>query len=350
MKKALSVLALTLTLLLLVCAKTRAPSSANPDEVSLNAAIRGAASRMESRLEKGTKVALINFTSPSQAFSEYVLDELSSSLVNGGSIVVVDRANLEKVRQELGFNMSGAVSDSSMQEIGNMLGAQAIVTGTLSNVGDLYRVMFKVIMTESAAVSVQYPADIMNDRRVQTLLAQGGGSKAVAYGVAGEGGSSGASVTPASTEQSAPALASVAPVAAVPAVAAVPVNGTYTFWPRPQAMQAGLPAEIWIPQIIVTKEFIVIFFAGGPSGDFSDGRGRIYFNPWREANNVQLQDLDSPARFYKPVSINYHSNGGGALYSMSFNRFPAKRFKLSCNFHNEPPQVFEEIAFGEPDE
>ena len=175
---------------LLICACATKLSS-NPDEVSLNTAIRDAAARMESRLEKGTKVALINFTSPSQAFSEYVLDELSSVLVNSGHLIVVDRANLDRIRQELGFNMSGEVSDQSMQAIGQMLGAQALVTGSLTNIADLRRVMFKTIMTETAAVVVQHPADIANDRRVQALLSQGGGSRAVAYGGATGSGLSG---------------------------------------------------------------------------------------------------------------------------------------------------------------
>ena len=163
-------LALVIMLLIIGCASVKA----NPDEVSLSTAIREAAARMETRLDAGTKIALINFTSPSQAFSDYVLDELSAVLVNNGHLVVVDRANLDRIRQELGFNVSGEVSDQSMQEIGQMLGAQALVTGSLTSIADLRRVMFKVIMTETAAVAVQHPADIINDRRVQALLAQGG--------------------------------------------------------------------------------------------------------------------------------------------------------------------------------
>ena len=176
MKKLL--LAITVTLLIIGCATVKA----NPDEVSLNTAIRMAASQMETRLNAGTKIALINFTSPSQAFSDYVLDELSAVLVNNGQLVVVDRANLDRIRQELGFNVSGEVSDQSMQEIGQMLGAQALVTGSLTSIADLRRLMFKVIMTETAAVTVQHNADIINDRRVQALIAQGGGSQGVAYG------------------------------------------------------------------------------------------------------------------------------------------------------------------------
>jgi len=129
-----------------------------------------------------------------------------------------------------------------------------------------------------------------------------------------------------------------------------PKDGTYTIWPRLQATQAGLPAEIWIPQITVSGDFIIIYFASGPTGDFSDGRTGIRFNAWRNANNVELQDLDNPSRFYRPVSIRYSDNGGGTIWSMSFNRFTAVRFKLSCTLYNEQPQIFEEIILGEPDE
>ena len=79
-------LLLLVTLLLFSCAST---PKANPDEVSLSTAIRQAAALMETRLDRGTKIALVNFTSPSQAFSEYVLDELSSVLVNNSHLTVV---------------------------------------------------------------------------------------------------------------------------------------------------------------------------------------------------------------------------------------------------------------------
>jgi hypothetical protein len=60
--------------------------------------------------------------------------------------------------------------------------------------------MFKVIMTETAAVTVQHNADIINDRRVQALIAQGGGSQGVAYG--GQGNARGNSATTSGTTQS----------------------------------------------------------------------------------------------------------------------------------------------------
>jgi hypothetical protein len=330
------ILALPLFLLIMGC---KSVPAANPDEVSLNTAVRQAASLMETRLEAGTKIALINFNSPSAAFSEYVLDELSSVLVNDGVLVVVDRASLDKVRQELNFNMSGEVSDQSAQEIGKMLGAEAIVTGSLVSMGDLRRVMFKAIITQTAAVAVQHPADIINDRRVQALLASdakasaGGGSQAIAYN--GQGGGGGNTAGSGTTG---------GPAAATPAG---PANGTYTFWPRLRASNAGLPAEVYIPQIIVTGEYTVIFFSGVAEGDFSNGMRGFY-----DVKAFTLQDLNNPSKFYDIASARATDNGMGRIYSLSYKRFTSTRFKLSLKQYSsdQQPYVFEEIVLGEPDE
>jgi hypothetical protein len=40
-------------------------------------------------------VVLINVKSPSQAFSEYVLNRLESAMVSGRKLVVLDRAKLD---------------------------------------------------------------------------------------------------------------------------------------------------------------------------------------------------------------------------------------------------------------
>ena len=317
---------------------------ANPDEVSLNTAIRQAASRMETRLDAGTKIALINFTSPSQAFSDYVLDELSSVLVNNGHLIVVDRANLDKIRQELGFNVSGEVSDQSMQEIGQMLGAQALVTGSLTSIEDLRRVMFKVIMTETAAVAVQHPADIINDRRVQALLAQGGGSQGVAYGNANYGNTNSNSNSRSGTSGNT--------VTQTPAQPAGPQNGTYTFWPRLRAMKSGLAADnIFIAQITVTRDFMVIHYCRTATGPFKEGEDAYAPSGFYYPQNFILQDLNNPSRSYNPVDARNHSNGMGRILSTSFNRINSTRFKLTVGPYGEnPPFVFEEIILGEPDQ
>jgi hypothetical protein len=155
--------------LLCVLGCTAVPSSA-PKEPSLDEVLKQSAEKIEERLSAGTRVALINVRSPSDQFSEYVLTYLESILVNNGKLVVVDRSNLDRIRQELGFQLSGDVSDESASAIGKMLGAGAIITGTLINIGDSYRLTLKAINVETATIAASYPVDIANDSRVRALL------------------------------------------------------------------------------------------------------------------------------------------------------------------------------------
>jgi len=137
---------------------------------SLDELLQQSAEKIEERLATGTRVALINVSSPSVQFSEYVLTYLESIFVNNGKLVVVDRSNLDRIRQELGFQLSGEVNDESASAIGKMLGAGAIITGTLINIGDAYRLTLKAINVETATVAASHPADIANDNRVKALL------------------------------------------------------------------------------------------------------------------------------------------------------------------------------------
>ncbi|MDR1900055.1 MAG: hypothetical protein LBQ55_08615 [Treponema sp.] len=151
-------------------------ANSSPGGLAIDTAIEQAAARIEKAFNAGTEIALISVSSPSAQFSEYVLTYLESILVNNGKLAVVDRANLDKIRAEQGFQLSGDVSDESAKAIGKMLGAGAIVTGTLVNLGDAYRLTLKAINVETARVAASYPADITNSPRVQTLLAGGGGT------------------------------------------------------------------------------------------------------------------------------------------------------------------------------
>ncbi|MDR3303436.1 MAG: DUF1566 domain-containing protein [Treponema sp.] len=139
--------------------------------IKLDAALLEAAENIDARIKGGTKVAILNFGSPSNQFSEYAIDELSANLVNSQKLVIVDRREIDLIRSEVDFQYSGEVSDASMQSIGRMLGAQSIISGRLSRIGDVYRIVIRVLNVESAAVQAQYRTDIVNDSRVKALLA-----------------------------------------------------------------------------------------------------------------------------------------------------------------------------------
>jgi TolB-like protein len=138
--------------------------------MSLDEVIVQAAKDMEARLSAGAKLAVLNFTSTAEAFSDYVIEELSGALVMNRKVTVIERKSLDLVRKEMNLQLSGDVSDDSAQAIGKQLGAQAIVTGSLTNMGDAYRFRVKVINVETARIEAQFSYNLGNNRQVAFLL------------------------------------------------------------------------------------------------------------------------------------------------------------------------------------
>jgi hypothetical protein len=180
-----------------------AETNSNSPGMDLDGAIREASAQMGENLPGGTKVALVSVASSSAQLSEYVISRLEAALVNGKRLVVVDRANLDKVREEQGFQLSGEVDDDSAKSIGKLLGAGAIVTGAFTDLGDVYSLTLKAINIETATVAVSYPADIVQSKRIETLLASGGGAAGTGTKTAQAGGSA---PSVAQTVTSAPAV------------------------------------------------------------------------------------------------------------------------------------------------
>jgi len=140
---------------------------------ALDIAIAEAAARIDEHIEAGTKIALLNFNSPSDRFSAYVLDELTANLVDSRNLTIVARKEIDLIRSEFEFQYSGQVEDESMQALGRMLGAQSIVSGSLTPIGRSYRIVIRVLNVQTATVAVQYRTDIVSDDRVQALLEVG---------------------------------------------------------------------------------------------------------------------------------------------------------------------------------
>jgi hypothetical protein len=171
---------ISLIMVLMGCAISRPAeikTNSNSPGMDLDVAIRDAGAQMGENLQGGTKIALVNVASSSAQLSEYIISRLEAALVNGKKLVVVDRANLDKIREEQGFQLSGEVDDDSAKSIGKLLGAGAIITGAFADLGDVYSLTLKAINIETATVAVSYPADIARSTRIETMLASGGGAR-----------------------------------------------------------------------------------------------------------------------------------------------------------------------------
>jgi hypothetical protein len=149
------------------------PAAANQGTVpadELDAAIRETSDYFNNQLPSGNKLAILNIQSEYPALSEYIIDELIANIVNDRVFSVVDRQQLNAIRAELDFQMSGEVDDNTAQELGRLAGAQIIVSGAVSQIGDLYRLRVRALSVESARIEGQFNRNIPAGPTVAALV------------------------------------------------------------------------------------------------------------------------------------------------------------------------------------
>jgi hypothetical protein len=143
---------------------------------SLNTAIHNAALQIQEGLEKNSTIVVYQFESQNSQLSDYILKELFDRLVNSRQFIVLDRTAQEVVDAEIDFQFTrsaGMISDDSLANLTQRIGAGAIVTGSLDDAANEYRFRIRVIGTETTAAIVSYVASIdKNDRQVNAFSRQ----------------------------------------------------------------------------------------------------------------------------------------------------------------------------------
>ena len=139
-------------------------SAFSQNAVPLDSGFSNGVKYFEGRIAKETKLVVFNFRSPSPQLSEYIMEELTVHFVNSGFFTVVDRSNLELLQQEMAYQLSGEVSDETALAIGKQLGAQTIISGSIEQLGDIFRLRIRAIAVESAAIQGIFTSNIQRDR------------------------------------------------------------------------------------------------------------------------------------------------------------------------------------------
>ena len=139
-------------------------------KVTLPGILKQTAENLASILPEGACVAVMPFEAENNGLSIFFMEELAVELGAYG-IEVADRQNLEFVFKEQNFQLSGNVSDESMQSIGKMLGAEFIVTGRFWDLGYAHRLAVTSTNMETALRSSTPSRDIPNDKTLREMVA-----------------------------------------------------------------------------------------------------------------------------------------------------------------------------------
>jgi hypothetical protein len=118
----------------------------------IDAAVDSACAYLLERIPRNARVAILNVATTNQSEGDYIISELSVRLVNSQQFNIVDRKNLDLIRAEQDFQLTGEVDDSSAVSIGKMLGAEVVITGGIEGQGNLRRLRLKALDVSAAVI------------------------------------------------------------------------------------------------------------------------------------------------------------------------------------------------------
>jgi hypothetical protein len=96
-------------------------------------------------------IAIVYVTAQDKTLIDYISSELEFVLIKDGYIIC-DRSQLDLIRQEQNFQLSGEVDDASAVSIGKILGADFIITGRVHGNTNLRRLRLRIMNTQTAQV------------------------------------------------------------------------------------------------------------------------------------------------------------------------------------------------------
>ncbi|MDY5830905.1 MAG: hypothetical protein SPK13_03415, partial [Treponema sp.] len=127
-------------------------SIASLSATELEEALLQTAKQFSSSIKSGTTIAIVGLSSPTKELSDFMLDEITIGFVRERKLTVANRANLEAIKTEMNFQLSGEVSDASIQKIGAMVGANVVIHGNLVPLGKKYNLTIQALDVTSATV------------------------------------------------------------------------------------------------------------------------------------------------------------------------------------------------------
>jgi TolB-like protein len=317
-----------LTFLLITALVFAACASSSVGSVAdeLDLAIRDASDYLNDNIPAGSKIVILNIESNSTALSEYIIDELIANAVNDRLFEVVDRQQLDLIREEQNFQWAGEVDDNLALEVGRFFGAQIIVSGRVSQIADRYRFTVRALEVQTARVVGQNNFNIAAGATISALIR----SQATASGSRTQTTSSGqtAQTTPQATVSS-----GTTPTAQPTAQPARLQNGTYIFYPRVRCYRKGIPGNHYLDRIVVSGEYMIIYVCNAERGRGNPNNNSGRFVWGSSESSVLLSDLDNPRRTWALANAGEDEITNGQ--AMSFRGVTGSRFNLINTWYGD---------------
>ena len=118
-------------------------------------------------------IAVLDFDGDGVSKSETrtLTNRLRDEIFKTGVYIVLDRGTMDEVLKEQEYQLSGCVTSECAVEIGNMLGVQKMIGGSIGKVGNIYTISARII--DVATGKVLKSAKYDNIDNIETLLTRG---------------------------------------------------------------------------------------------------------------------------------------------------------------------------------
>lgn len=193
--------AISLAFIILVGCKSPAASHVAPNTGSLSGAMPQTSSFDEQMIviandmvkslsqEKKSKIAIMEFPDLNGQVSEsgkFIPEELTTRFFRTKRFDVVECQLINKVIDEQRLGVTGMLDANSAAEIGKMLGVEAIVTGTITDIGASIRINARMIATQTGSVFAVSSANISKDDYILALMKKIPAHDAYPYSMGGQ--------------------------------------------------------------------------------------------------------------------------------------------------------------------
>ncbi|MDR2020339.1 MAG: CsgG/HfaB family protein [Treponema sp.] len=124
----------------------------SPAAASLAEALYQSYGELSKDIPGRASIAVISIAAADPVEGEFAVEELTLLLVNSRKYSIVDRRNLDIIRAEQDFQLSGEVDDDTAVSIGHLIGATMVITGSISPYNAIQYLRLKVLDVETGEI------------------------------------------------------------------------------------------------------------------------------------------------------------------------------------------------------
>lgn len=123
-----------------------------------------------SKCEPREIIAILDFSCETKDMGSYINGQLISLVSQNSNLSIVTRQHMDKIEDELKFQSSGFVSDSTALSIGERLGAHVIIFGSLEELDNKYLLQVKMLEVSKGTYALFKTYEINRSAKTEQLL------------------------------------------------------------------------------------------------------------------------------------------------------------------------------------